>query len=502
MFVCFAILVSLALNPKLTLVYNVKGATYAGPLTWLGRWLHLGGLSQSGRATLYVVLMFLLSATYIGAAYLVRRQNRVKFTVLIVAGIVVFSLLFLFIPPLLSRDVYSYAFHGRAMTVYGANPYLAKPLSYRQDLMYPLIGWKHNASVYGPVFNSLSAIVCLVAGDNITTNVLGFKVLAFVFLAASLLLVYMLTSLVAPGYENFALVVTGWSPILLIHIIGAGHNDAVMIFFILLGFMLYRKDRPLWGLIAVLLAAMIKSVAAIVLLPYLVLFLRDQRGKFITRAAEAAAILVILPVALYLPYWKGLAIFETTRSMLNMHSGAAVPTLTRDFVAWLLSTAGLTSAGATSIANLLIRVFFLALFIILALALLSRVKDFRSMVVSAAGISLVWFFTASYVLPWYLALGLFVTMIAGWNATSGVLIASACVFSLWRIPPIHAGLHIQPLLHRAASAGATIYLALPLTILFIAWLVSERPIARVLRSQEAGKVEDLSTPTAQVRDED
>lgn len=74
-FFCFALLVSMALNPKLHILYNTKGAAYGGPLTWLGRWLNLEGLSSSGRTVLYISLMVILNLAYLGALYLIRRDK-------------------------------------------------------------------------------------------------------------------------------------------------------------------------------------------------------------------------------------------------------------------------------------------------------------------------------------------------------------------------------------------------------------------------------------------
>lgn len=484
-FACFALLISMALDPTLRLLYNVKGATYGGPLTWLGRWLNLAGLSHSGSTILYVCLMVVLTLAYLGALYLVRDDGRVRITVIIAGGFLLFALLFVFIPPLLSRDIYSYAFGGRSITVYHANPYLLKPVSHPNDVLYPLIGWRHQPSVYGPIFNYLSFIVCKVAGNNIAANVLGFKVLAFLFYAASLPLVYALARRVSPGRENLALAIAAWNPLLLLHILGAGHNDPLMFFFVLLGLYLCRLDYPVWGLVSVVLAVMVKATAALALLPYLVFFLRGARGKLVTRVLEAGAAVIVLPVLLYLPFWKGFRIFDATRRLSGMVSYSSVPTLAKDVLRRILSGLGIAKASATSLSNTLVHLFFLALLAAIVLALLWKVRDYRTMVLSTGGILLALFLTSGYILPWYLGLGLMVCAISGWNATTGSTVAASCVFLLYRIPITQAVIHHRPLLH--VSYRPVFYLSIPLAVILITWLILGKPFSGLRRASPGGE---------------
>jgi alpha-1,6-mannosyltransferase len=479
----FALVVSMALNPKLEMVYNVRGASYGGPLTVLGRWLNLVGLSDNSRATLYTCLIVIMNLAYFGALYLIRKDRRKRTTLLIAGGFILVSLLLLFIPPMLSRDIYSYSFYGRAMTVYHANPFLVKPISHPHDVLFPLIGWRFQPSDYGPLFNFLSFVISKAAGNNIASNVLGFKVFALVFYAASLPLVYTLTRRISPGRENLALAIAAWNPLLLLHMIGGGHNDSAMVFFVILGLLLYKKDHAVWGLISVVLAVMVKAVAALALLPYLVFFLRDQRGKVIPRVAEAAACVIVIPALFYLPFWKGLAIFKPLRKVFGMSSLSSVPTLARYVLTRILSAIGLASATAASMSKTLTHVFFLGFFAALVLALLWKVRDYRSMLLSTAAILLAWFLTSGYILPWYLMLGLLICAVSGWNATTGSTIAASSVFSLYRLPPMHAA-HAAHIAQTTSNTGTTkpsFLLSVPFTIILVAWLILEKPFSNLRR---------------------
>ena len=76
MSLAFWLLLSLALNPARTIVHDVEGASYAGPLTWPARWLGLNSLSRGGVTTVYIALMIVLCLAYVIVLYLVRSDRR------------------------------------------------------------------------------------------------------------------------------------------------------------------------------------------------------------------------------------------------------------------------------------------------------------------------------------------------------------------------------------------------------------------------------------------
>lgn len=459
-FTAYWVFVSMALNPKLSLAFNVKGAEYGGPLTWPSRWLHLAGISDDLRTRLFIFLMAALSLMWLGAIYLVRKDNRRSLALIIVAAFGAFALLFVFGPSFLSRDVFSYSFYGRSMSVYHSNPYLLVPAARQHDILYPLAGWKNNASAYGPVFNYLSFAITRLAGDNIAANVLGFKLLAFLSYAACLPLVYSLARRVSPGKENMALAISAWCPVLVIHFLGAGHNDALMVALLLGGYLLYRKGYLLPGIAVVLLAVMVKVVAVLALVPLLLLYVRDKRGVPLKRLLEAGTMVIVVPLVLYLPFLHGLEIFKTTARMSKLYSKSSVPSLLSLEYKKLLTHGGMAATKATQVANARVQLFFLVVFAIAAIVLLSKVKNYRSMVACSASLCLAWFLTSSYVLPWYLAMGLMLAAVAGWNLTTATLIGASAVFSLWRMPkPSTGGYHGE----------ATLYIALPFLLLLLGW---------------------------------
>ena len=59
-------------------------------------------------------------------------------------------------PPLSLTDVFNYLHYGRMPATYGANPYVALPLSVRQDPAYHFSNWHHLPSPYGPLLTLLT----------------------------------------------------------------------------------------------------------------------------------------------------------------------------------------------------------------------------------------------------------------------------------------------------------------------------------------------------------
>jgi alpha-1,6-mannosyltransferase len=464
-FIAYWIIVSISMNPRLTIVYDVHRSRYGGPLTWPSRWLHLAGISEDARMWLFMGLAVAVVAMWLAAIYVVRNDNRRVLALIIGAGFLMFATLFVFGPSFQSRDLFSYGFYGRVSSVYHKNPFLLIPNVRQHDIFFPYIGWRYNASVYGPVFNYLSYLIAKISSDSVTVNVLCYKLLAFLSYAACLPLVYALTRRVSPGRENMALAITAWSPVLVLHILGAGHNDILMIALILAGFLLYRKGYLLTGIVVVLLGAMVKITGVLALAPMLVLYVRDKRGAPLKRAVAAGATVAGVTVAVYLPFLQSLDIFKTTSRMSKVYSSTSVPKLVSYAYERLLVNGGVARVRAEEIAHGRVQLMFLALFLVMAVILLLRVKDYRTMVFSAAALFLAWFLTTSYILPWYVAPGLMLAAILGWNLLTASMVGMSSVFVLYRLPELPAGG-----LTLAGQPGPNPYISVPFLMILVGWI--------------------------------
>jgi hypothetical protein len=172
-----------------------------------------------------------------------------------------------------------------------------------------------------------------------------------------------------------------------------------------------------------------------------------------------------VPVLLYLPFLQSLKIFKTTAHMSKLYSSASIPRLVSFEYQKILLHAGMGPVKAAEVANTRVHWLFLGILAVLAIVVLLRVKDYRSMVVAASAIFLLWFLTSSYILPWYLVMGLMLTAIVGWNFTTGAMLGASIVFAFYRIPEVPGS---------GGTAGApNYYLVIPLIFIFGGWLAVE-----------------------------
>ena len=200
----------------------------------------LGLLSRVGPAALavsytgiglLVVCWFLIGR--LAAPGRTRRLSRTQLTHTLAMWVVPF----LITPPIFSRDVYSYLAVG-AMMQHGDNPYQSGPYDSLGDgnaLAHQVDArWQHTSSPYGPAFLLIARAVVMVTGNHVIPGVLLQR---FIELAGVALIVWALPRLARRcGIDPVsALWLGALNPLLLFHLVAGGHNEALMIGFMLAG---------------------------------------------------------------------------------------------------------------------------------------------------------------------------------------------------------------------------------------------------------------------------
>jgi hypothetical protein len=224
------------LGPLRVLGLDAADGPLAGPLFYLGLWLALAA---------YVVV--LINASAIAAR-------------LAIAAIVAVQVLFLFAPPLLSQDVFSYLAYARLDVLHGLNPYNHTPNDFLADAVYPFAGSKDATSAYGPLF-TLSTYPLAKLGVT-----LAYWVLKIVTAAASLGIVaatWKCARVLGRDPVPPALFVA-LNPLVAVHVVAAAHNDALMMAVVMAGVLtlLHRRAALAGGLSA--LGVGIKASAVVV----------------------------------------------------------------------------------------------------------------------------------------------------------------------------------------------------------------------------------------------
>lgn len=192
--------------------------------------------------------------------------------VLIVGFAVVFRLLVLFSPLVLSTDLYRYVWDGRVQRA-GINPYRYPPAAealapLRDTALHAQINRPELPTIYPPAAQMLFALITTVVPDSIR----GMK--AFMVLFDLVTIGVLIRLLKTHGSNPERVVLYAWSPLVVFEFAGSGHVDALMLPFLLLALQAHLATRP--GLAGVLLglATLIKLYPA-VLFP--ALYSRQER---------------------------------------------------------------------------------------------------------------------------------------------------------------------------------------------------------------------------------
>jgi hypothetical protein len=255
----------------------------------------------------------------------------------VAGGGLLFSATLIFMYPIGAADLFDQIFRARELAVYGQNPFLVPPsnLRFAHDPFRAFVGsWADTTSPYGPVWETLAALTAKLAGDDLWRNLIAFKALVIAAYAAAAGLIYAALRRVRPGWAARGLLLFAWNPLVLWETAGNGHNDMVMVAFMLLAlYLLARGGRmALLAPAALALAALCKFVPAL-LLPALLAAIWQLRthnlsitpfreegddspsasgmgvgelGQSLAAVLASAAGFALVIVLCYAPFWGGM----------------------------------------------------------------------------------------------------------------------------------------------------------------------------------------------------
>jgi hypothetical protein len=198
----------------------------------------------------FMLLMMLAFLFYAAAAVLVRRQepggNKKATIALIWSVVLVSGSLYIVTTGELAHDIDAYVTYGRLLGIYHANPYFVPPSAFPHDPAYPFTYWKDTVTIYGPLWTVISTFLALIAGSAHTHILYTFRIFSFamhlvnMWLIGAILRDYKCSSrTIALGILLYAL-----NPLALLESSLGGHNDILMITFILLGiWLVVRVDQ-------------------------------------------------------------------------------------------------------------------------------------------------------------------------------------------------------------------------------------------------------------------
>ncbi len=280
----------------------------------------------------------------------------------------------LFVPllPHFSDDIIAYARQGRVLAVYHSNPYLHTIAEFEDPgSIYPRAG-SYWVTPYGPLATLLSAMVAKLGGGSLALTVGLWKLLmAGCYLLCGWMVGKVLDR-IDPSTSERGLFFFLWNPLILLELVGQGHNDGIMIALMMVGLYLVVSQKQTSGFLFLLLSALVKLVTAVILPLEAWLMLRRRAYRTL---AQSSFFFVLIIFACWLLFFRDLRSFKE----LSAVSQQAWCSLT-----WLGGEALHTWGGwSTDAARQAVQTLLLSLFALFFIWRMGKVSSERSLILES-----------------------------------------------------------------------------------------------------------------------
>jgi alpha-1,6-mannosyltransferase len=318
---------------------------------------------------------------------------------LVWAAIVVLVAGFAAAPPLFSHDIYSYLDYARLGALHGLDPYLHPPAAFPSDPAYAGVTWIDVRSAYGPLFTLASYPL---AWLPVPAAVAALKATA----AVAVLGIAALVARLAPArgvHPVAAASFVALNPVVLLQVVGGGHNDALAMLAAMVGIAAVLAARQASGGAALAAAFALKPPAALAA-PFALLStsrvglspcsstVKVQRGVAWRNAGAlllgAALAALSIGIAAYVAFgWHWLHALELAGEHQQKTSHLSIPS----------TVSRLTGLGETAV-----RAAAFALYALFFAYLLIRTWRGHDWLRNAAWASFGLLLATAWLLPWYL----------------------------------------------------------------------------------------------------
>ncbi len=221
-------------------------------------------------------LLFIVSLSIFYTCYLfflhASKQKKLSNTQMFsLIGVTALILLFSY-PAMLSFDVFNYVATAKVTFLYHENPYIVMPIEFLRD---PLLLFMHAANktaLYAPFWIFLTGVPFLLGFGNVLLILFHFKLLAITFYFLTTFLLWKMTKSI------YKVVFFALNPLVVIECLVSGHNDIVMMFFLLLSIYFFTHKNSGKSLFFYLCSIGIKY-ATLILLPVFFISWLKKWGK-------------------------------------------------------------------------------------------------------------------------------------------------------------------------------------------------------------------------------
>jgi hypothetical protein len=220
------------------------------------------------------------------------RELGLRTVAIVAAGLLI---LFALASPLLSLDVFSYISYGRLGAEHGLNPYEHAPVEIAglDEAARRVADYRGAVSVYGPAFTLISYPL---AALGVPAALWSLKALAAAAIGLTAWIVARLAR--RRGVDPaFAVAFVALNPLVLVHLVGGAHNDALMVAIATAALAAALTARPAAAGAGFVIAAAVK-VSGLLYAPFAVLGAASARSRLRMLAGAALALAAVAAVAL------------------------------------------------------------------------------------------------------------------------------------------------------------------------------------------------------------
>lgn len=472
---------------SITAIGGVTGLLYLA-CNWATHAIYLNGAAPGGSAVggdqtasadavwlefgLCAILTVLLFAAYLAVLSMCRRgvlQGGARRWALLIPCLL--NVILAVSTPVLSEDVFSYMAHGYLGAVPGSNPLLQPADSAARTLIGPSLaafGWHGEIGItpYGIVWTRIEVAIMQLSGTHLA---LALVLLKSVVAAASLgtgFCIWIFLGRVRPAAQLYGTLAYLWNPLILAEFAGEGHNDAIMVCFVVASLAACAAHRQTASLVMQMLGVLTKYVSVLFLPAHLMYLWRTRRSVRGLAARITVAALMTLGIAalLYGSLWAGAHTFDGLLKRGQPISSASL----FGAINWILRRSPLAAFNGP----LTMALVTLPLLAFIGWASL-RVKDAAGLARTFAWIAVGYCLVSSPDFwPWYACMPVALLIVAdadglGWLAVLMSLAARLCA-------PLDL-MRDHGFLGMVAAKGALTGLGttLPLIVL-VAWLIHRR----------------------------
>jgi hypothetical protein len=317
----------------------------------------------------------------------------VLFNVLLIPGV-----------PHLSQDIFSYMAHGYLGQLPDGNPFLLSASAAGNTAIGPQLaayGWRPEGVIaitpYGVLWTRLEMVVMGITSD-VQTALLLLKALVVAASLGTAFLIWCFLERTNPRFQMLGTLTYLWNPLVVVEFAGEGHNDAVLIVFVLATLVACAAMRPMVSVFALLLGILVKYLPAMFAPALLAYLWRTRLGTGRLALQIMIGVLVGVGVAaiLYLPLWAGSETFHGLVARGQPMSSASPVGVVNWF---LMRTPFRSLSGPLTLAFVTVPALGFMLWASI------RVRDIVGLAPAFAQVSLAFVLVASPdYWPWYLAL--------------------------------------------------------------------------------------------------